>query len=266
MKTISIITVTYNDLTHLQPTVDSVISQLCDRMEYIIIDGASKDGTDAYLQKLSGIHWISEPDQGIYDAMNKGARVAMGRWLLYLNAGDLLLPGVVSRLLTDLDDEYDCYYGHVVLTIPYRGETYYKTKRAEEDVSKLRKGMICSHQSFLCKRSDLLGIGGFDTSFSSAADWDLISRLYREGKRFFCLDFFIATYDRYGNSSKPHIWERHRVRKNNDFYHIIDWSIIKDIAHEAKNISSSLVLGEYKKKLYIIMKNCKKYSGGKQLG
>jgi glycosyltransferase involved in cell wall biosynthesis len=87
---ISIITVVFNGREHLEQTIQSVLKQSYDNVEYIIIDGGSTDGTTAVIKKYEHAidYWVSEPDGGIYDAMNKGIDVASGEWLYFLGAGD----------------------------------------------------------------------------------------------------------------------------------------------------------------------------------
>lgn len=100
MKKITIITVSYNDINNLKKTVASISGQLIDDIEYLIIDGGSEDGTKKYLHELdSKVIWISEPDTGIYNAMNKGIRAASGEWIWFVNAGDCLIKGSIQCVL-----------------------------------------------------------------------------------------------------------------------------------------------------------------------
>ena len=87
---ISVITAVFNDKEHLEQTIKSVITQTYDNVEYIIIDGGSADGTLDIIRKYEHLidYWISEPDEGIYDAMNKGIDLAAGEWINFMNAGD----------------------------------------------------------------------------------------------------------------------------------------------------------------------------------
>ncbi|MFM8686285.1 MAG: glycosyltransferase, partial [Bacteroidota bacterium] len=109
---ISVITVTYNPGDLLEPTMQSVLEQVGVRVDYVVVDGASKDGTAerlrAFGEKVQGelvqggsltYRWVSEPDQGLYDAMNKGMAMATGDYVLFLNAGDTLAH---PRVLEDL--------------------------------------------------------------------------------------------------------------------------------------------------------------------
>ena len=85
---ISIITITYNAAEVLNPTMDSVNSQTFDDYEHIIIDGASKDDTLLIARRFASARILSEPDRGLYDAMNKGLKMARGQYVIFLNAGD----------------------------------------------------------------------------------------------------------------------------------------------------------------------------------
>lgn len=263
MVTLTIVTITYNDLSGLKRTVQSVMEQRTSDIELLIIDGDSTDGTKEYLGTLiekDDIQVISENDDGIYDAMNKGLRYASGRWVFYLNAGDTFLPGVVRPLIDRLkiSGSYDAIYGDVILTTMYNGQIYYRPEKADRELSHLKKGMICSHQGIICKREQIIRLGGFDTSFRIAGDWDLISRMYCAGGRFDHIDSYIAAYDRDGISAKPHIMERHRVRKNNRFYRIVDLYLIKDLIHAGKSVLSSMILGNRKRALSIKLKRFQK--------
>lgn len=100
---ISVITVVYNDKDGLEKTINSVLSQTYSSIEYIIIDGGSSDGTIDVIKKNEDKigKWISEPDNGIYDAMNKGIRMATGEWLNFMNAGDIFIhPNVLSKIFS----------------------------------------------------------------------------------------------------------------------------------------------------------------------
>ena len=115
---LSIITINKNNAAGLQKTIESVVSQTSDNFEYIIIDGASSDESTAVIKKYTEnslyskkiSYWISEPDTGIYNAMNKGIEKAHGSYCLFLNSGDYLLSSdIVKRLETTLNDDSDIY-------------------------------------------------------------------------------------------------------------------------------------------------------------
>lgn len=98
---ISIVTVSYNAVLTIEQTILSVINQTYPNVEYIIIDGGSTDGTVDIIKKYEDkiAYWVSEPDKGIYDAMNKGVVVATGEWINFMNAGDIFTDGdVIDKL------------------------------------------------------------------------------------------------------------------------------------------------------------------------
>lgn len=257
---LSIITITYNNLSELKKTVNSVIRQITSDVEYLIIDGKSTDGTSEYLENISEkmqITYISEKDNGIYYAMNKGIKMSTAEWIYFLNAGDLLINNAVNCILKKLADNVDALYGSVILTMNYNGKSYGKIDKADTDLSHLKRGMICSHQGFVCKKNVIEKCGGFDTSFKIAGDWNLISKIYSSGYKLKCIDCILAIYDQSGASIHPHLLERHRVRKNHQFYHFIDFWMIKDFFHDIKSILLSKILGKRKRKLAIKLKGYK---------
>ena len=255
MKKLSIISVTYNDLDNLKRTVESVIDQFESDIEYIIIDGASTDGTVDYLKTLENndIKIISEPDKGIYNAMNKGIKKAFGEWILFLNAGDVLLPNVLSKLLPLLNDDKGCLYGDIFLTLSYKDKQFYKLEQADDEINIgiLKKHMQFSHQAFFCKKEILVALKGFDEQFKTAADWDLMIRIALGLYRFEHINVPIAIYDKTGVSSKPHPNEKHNVRKKNKLYRGLDTQYITDLLQAGYWYIVALFLRENKVKYQI---------------
>lgn len=111
---ITVITVTYNAEKYIEETIISVINQTYHNVEFIIIDGGSTDGTVSIIKKYKShiFYWISEPDNGIYDAMNKGIEMATGNWINFMNAGDCFVSERTLEKVFDKDySEYDFIYG-----------------------------------------------------------------------------------------------------------------------------------------------------------
>ena len=118
---ISIVTVSYNAVATIEQTILSVINQTYPNIEYIIIDGGSKDGTIDIIRKYADqiAYWVSEPDEGIYDAMNKGIKIATGEWINFMNCGDSFLDmKVLNKIfISSILNEYegvDILYGNRV--------------------------------------------------------------------------------------------------------------------------------------------------------
>ena len=110
---LSVITINKNNLQGLKRTIPSVINQCSKEFEYIVIDGASDDGSKEYIESISGItKFVSEPDSGIYNAMNKGVRMASGDYVIFMNSGDAFHSDMVVSMVLPILGEKDLYVGH----------------------------------------------------------------------------------------------------------------------------------------------------------
>lgn len=196
--TISIITATFNSGKTLRDTIESVLRQTYRDIEYIIVDGASRDDTldiiREYEPRFGGrMRWISEPDRGIYDAMNKGIGMATGAVVGLLNSDDFYTDEcVLERVAAEIMD-VDAVYGdiHYVddgdLTKCVR---YYSSKGFRR--WKMRMGFMPAHPSFYCRRTVYTRFGLFDTDFRVAADFEQLLRLIylnRIHTRYIPMDF-----------------------------------------------------------------------------
>ncbi|MBQ9665537.1 MAG: glycosyltransferase [Bacteroidaceae bacterium] len=189
---VTIVTVTRNAMEALQRTVQSVKSQTFHNYEYVVVDGASTDGTVAWLQNGADvpIRWISEPDDGIYDAMNKGGRMSKGEWVIFMNAGDCFVANdVLERVFTPMPNA-DVIYGDVVKNGV--------VKKASSPRNAHR--MYFCHQSCFVRRSCLLEYP-FDIRHKMSADFKQMKQLGLAGKSFLQLDFPIANFDTTGVSN-----------------------------------------------------------------
>ena len=149
----------YNGEDVISPTLDSVHAQDYDGIEYIIIEGASTDKTISLVKKhpVEISRLVSEPDKGIYDAMNKGMQIAKGDYLLFLNAGDALAnPTVISEIMAL--PKADIYYGETMLIDEHRNHlgnrSELTTRQLPDNLNwkSLKEGLVVSHQSFIVKR------------------------------------------------------------------------------------------------------------------
>ena len=168
---VSVVTVVRNDSAGLRKTMESVLSQDYQHIEYIVVDGASTDDTVSVLHRRQHdiSSWISEPDSGIYEAMNKGARLASGEYVSFLNAGDTFASrDTVSRMFTP-PPSAELLWGDCIIE---------KAKREEYDcarnvIHRLHRQMTVSHQSLFTKRAILLE-RPYDESLRIAADYDFL--------------------------------------------------------------------------------------------
>lgn len=178
---ISIITVVFNSKNLIEITIQSVLEQDYPNIEYILIDGVSNDGTIEKIKKYHNqiTHFISEPDKGIYDAMNKGIFFANGDWINFLNAGDRFLSKhTISELVSNIKKTSDIVYGSV-------GIIYPNFCRIENpgNLKNLWRGMQFSHQSAFVKlrhyKENL-----FNLNNKIAADLGFFYKAYKKGLTF----------------------------------------------------------------------------------
>lgn len=174
---ISVVTVCYNAVNEIEKTMLSVLNQTYDNIEYIVIDGGSKDGSVDVIKKYADriAYWVSEPDRGIYDAMNKGILVAKGEWINFMNAGDRFENRGV------LEQFSECNLTHLKAVY---GNTKFVTKqgvgyRTAKDVHYISKDMPTSHQSFFI-RTEIAKEFRFDLKYKYAADYHMIYAIYRK--------------------------------------------------------------------------------------
>lgn len=193
---ISIITVCRNVLPDLQRTFESVKAQTFTGYEYIIVDGASTDGSAQWLKKQQSATWISEPDKGIYDAMNKGIYLANGQWIIFLNAGDTFYsPDTLQQIVPHLTLPYGLVYGDIV---KLRHGTLV-VKCAEEPHNAHR--MFFCHQA-LFTRTELLKTTPFDTTHPLSADFKFVKQMYKANVPMLHAPVIIAHFDTTGASNQ----------------------------------------------------------------
>lgn len=195
---ISIITVTYNAESVLEETMLSVINQTYNNIEYIIIDGGSTDGTidiiKKYEDKIS--YWISEPDKGIYDAMNKGIDKAKGDWINFMNAGDSFYDkDIIKKIHKQLVSvKADIFYGGVKHIMPYGTKLLNPLPPRS-----LLYNMPCSHQAIFIKKN-IQKKFPYNIKFKIAADYNLFYNLYKKGYIFELIPLCIANSEGTGES------------------------------------------------------------------
>jgi len=169
---ISIITITYNAEKHILPTLESVARQRYRNYEHIIVDGASSDNTVALARTFKGVRIMSEPDSGLYDAMNKGIGLARGQYLLFLNAGDTFHnEDVLGAYAVRAEMGDDIIYGDTVIVNQARHIIGKRHLTAPQTLTfeSFAKGMLICHQAFMV-RKDIAPM--YDLSYRFSADYD----------------------------------------------------------------------------------------------
>lgn len=184
---ISVITITYNSAKTLQATLESVQSQTYSDIEHIIVDGASTDGTlaviKAYANKHTNVRYVSEPDEGIYNALNKGIRMATGDVIGFLHSDDVLnSPDSIEHIASAFaDKEVDVVYGDLQYC---RGDKVTRKwiSNAYRPCS-LKYGWMPPHPTVYCRRKVYDEVGLYDEWFRISSDYDMMLRIFMAGYR-----------------------------------------------------------------------------------
>lgn len=188
---ISIIIATYNSEATLANALRSVLQQTYKEWECIIVDGASTDETLKIVLEYESIdsrfRHVSEPDKGIYDAFNKGWKMAKGEWIYYLGSDDELFPDALNSLMNASDNSM-IVYGDMCY---FRGTI----EKYKQSPSNLSLGQMVSHQSMIMKKDVLKRFGGFDESYQICADKDLIQKCIQSKCTIKYANVFVAKFN-----------------------------------------------------------------------
>jgi glycosyltransferase involved in cell wall biosynthesis len=202
---ISIITVNFNNAKGLQNTIVSVQNQTYINYEHIIIDGDSNDGSKEVIEKFKSLfsYWVSEPDYGIYNAMNKGIIKAKGEYLLFLNSGDILFSEfVLTDVSKEMKDGFDIYYGDLIILDE---NMTLKTRKYPQNLTFhyfFDDGHLPHPASFTKKMLfDKLGL--YREKFKIVSDWDFyVNAICRYNATYKHLDVIVSNFQSNGISSK----------------------------------------------------------------
>lgn len=194
---ISVITVNRNNAHGLQLTMQSVLSQTYVDIEYIVVDGASTDNSVEVIEGFASdmrLRWISEKDNGIYHAMNKGIRMANGKYLIFMNSGDEFYSNdVLKDVLVDINSiPADIYYGDVNLC--YSNRCVVKTYPDKISKSFLYQNSLC-HQTMFLKKDLFEKVGLYNENLRIIADWEwTIKAILKEKQTYKHLSTIVANY------------------------------------------------------------------------
>lgn len=215
---ISIITVSYNSQSTIRQTIESVFSQNYDNIEYILIDGGSTDWTldivKNYKDRIG--YFVSEPDKGIYDAMNKGIKAATGDIIGILNSDDFY-PNerVISEVVSVFEAQRcDSLYGDLVyVKLSNAREIVRYWKSGPFSILKLRRGWMLPHPTFFVKKSIYDRFGLYNTELKTAADYEMILRLlYRHAIKVSYISKILVKM-RIGGTSNANFYNRLKANR-----------------------------------------------------
>lgn len=240
---ISVVTVCYNSEKTIRKTIESVLSQDLDELEYLIIDGESTDNTISIVREYESqffgkLRIVSEKDNGWYDAMNKGIRLAEGQFINFLNSDDYFdhyaIRYVCDHIKENQLDTNVIVYGDS--TNVYRNSTgsiFHRRieapKRITVDNKDLVNGMCnIRHQSMFTGRQVFETVGLLNLKYRLHADWDFMVKCLKQNIMFSYVKQNLTFYSMYGASTKPNAAERHMLRRDNGLYKYFDVNYFKD--------------------------------------
>lgn len=216
---LSVITIVYNNVRDIERTIQSVINQTYSNIEYVIVDGLSNDGTlqviDKYKSQIT--KFISEKDEGIYDAMNKGLALATGDYVIFMNSGDEFYDNETVAAVFAAADEADIYYGETEMIADDGSSLGQRRHKAPVKFTwrGFKYGMSISHQAIYIRRSLA---EPYDPRYQLSSDIDWIIRAAKKAKKIVNVNRYVAKYLVGGMSKKKHrqsLMERFDIMKRN---------------------------------------------------
>lgn len=204
MYKLSIITVCFNSEKTIEETINSIIYQKTKDVEYIIVDGASTDKTmeivGKYKDSIDKV--ISEKDNGISDAFNKGIDLAEGEIIGIINSDDMILPGAIDTLINEIKPETDIYFGQ---GIRYFSKDKCKRYLVDSDYQSLHTTMSFCHPATFVKKSAYDKWGDFNTNYKFVMDRELLLRMLNRGAKFQYTDSYLVVYRMGGMSDSQYM-------------------------------------------------------------
>jgi glycosyltransferase involved in cell wall biosynthesis len=245
----SVITVSYNSQDTIGQTLKSILNQTHTDFEYIIIDGGSTDNTLSEIEKYRNLFsqknikftCISEKDEGIYDAMNKGIKLSKGEWISIVNSDDFLSLNALELVINILNRNTtpDLIHGNIRVF----SEADTEVLKPDLDLRILNVTMNIFHPSVFVRRKVYLDLKFFDKKYKLTADWDFLKKVYNNGYHIQYIDEVLSNFRKGGAGSgfkRVHLIERYQIRHKTRG--------IKNILYDAKDILILLYYTMFPKK------------------
>jgi glycosyltransferase involved in cell wall biosynthesis len=262
-KILSIITVVYNDENHIENTILNVLSQKIEEVEYIVIDGASSDHTlniiNKYKNNIDLI--VSEKDNGIYDAINKGIKLSNGKIIGILNSGDFYNNNTISNILKYYSSTYaDIIYGDLYTFEDFKNHTFKNIRKANHKY--LYKNMSIFHPSTFISKNTYDIVGFYDLNFKLASDYDFLLKCFYLNLNFYyvnyCFTYFFLNGISFTNQGLLISENINIKRKYYNSYRLFFYKLQLHTKYYFFKIRKILILFFLGESIYIILKNYKK--------
>lgn len=196
---VSVITVVYNDVKNIEKTIKNVLKQTYTNLEYVVVDGASKDGTLDIIKRYEGkLRWISEPDKGIYDAMQKGANTATGEWIIFRNCGDYFItPDAIDKVFSQYTDNGEDF---ILCNSRYFKDYGYKDMKPSILHRHYFEAMPVNHPSTFIRRTVQLKYP-FHLEYKNSADYCFFIEAFENGAKYKYIDTLVGLFDNNAGAS-----------------------------------------------------------------
>ncbi len=254
---ISIVCVVKNNAVGLEKTLHSIYSQNCEKeiFEVVVVDAASTDSTEDVIIQYTPDVYVSEQDTGIYDAMNKGILHSKGKWIYFLNGGDIFFNNTILSVFVSCNVCHQKNMHHSIICAPiiesYKGSAIVRNTVSEK---KMPFAMPAGHQGIFMKR-EVIKRYMFDTSYKICGDADLFARLLHDGHTICFFDTLVAIIDGVGASNvhwKQALRERHRIQKT---YYISSLYTVKMMWYIVQVYSRKILRSFMPEKMYMYFRN-----------
>lgn len=228
MKKVSIITVCYNSISTIKRTIESVLKQTYENIEYIIVDGGSSDGTVELIKSFEDkfgarLKWISEKDDGIYDAMNKGIHMASGELIGIINSDDYYELDAVAHMIDAMtEDPYQILYGYMKV---WKDNILQNISIVMHDSL---PACMLNHPTCFVTKKIYDDLGAFDIQYCSVADYDFLIRMHQNDQV-----KFIPVFENIANFSTGGMCSSHTayidlLKLQHNYHMISNWQYYKD--------------------------------------
>lgn len=239
---ISVITISYNSSKTIERTIQSVLNQNYENLEYIIIDGGSTDGTVDIIKKYVDriAYWVSEPDKGISDAFNKGIKAATGDVIGIVNSDDQYMENTFEMVAASFEKDVDVYRGSILIHDDINQAEYAYAPSMKFGMLPIHVN-VCHLPTFISKKA-YEKYGNYSTDFKLAMDLDLLRRFYSKGARFKRIDAILGQFNVGGLSTQAGIKkgfeERRKVilKNGGNYIHVLIYDVLLWLTKVLKSV------------------------------
>jgi glycosyltransferase involved in cell wall biosynthesis len=261
---LSIITINRNNAPGLRKTIESVVSQSFKNFEYIVIDGASTDESvdiiKSYSDKIS--YWVSEPDTGIYNAMNKGIKLAKGEYTLMLNSGDYLVNDKVIQNIIPFLDDIDIVQGNTVIICSGKDKILKGYGKSDISFCEVYKGNFL-HQATFAKKELFTKYGYFDENYKIGGDTVFFLKSLGFGNATFkYVNVNIAYFDTQGiSANQSEFWNEQRRKEDEMYDQLLSPRLLKLCKEDSHKIETydTICKNTFTRKLFYLLLNLSKW-------